>query len=85
MQSSSALHFMMRGLVVLVLLPLWSTQAQDILRPNVDILGALNKITILEEKVNVLEAEMAELKRLTRGNMAPCTFFTMFWLTFACT
>ncbi|KAL6489713.1 hypothetical protein MHYP_G00000580 [Metynnis hypsauchen] len=48
---------------VLFLLFLWSTGAQDILTPSVDIIGELRRLRSLEEKVKAMEAEMAELKR----------------------
>ncbi|XP_036453101.1 complement C1q-like protein 2 [Colossoma macropomum] len=57
----------MFGLEVFLLIFLWSTQAQDILTPSVDIIVELGKLRALEGRMKAMEAEMAELKTENAG------------------
>ena len=57
----------MFGLEVFLLIFLWSTQAQDVLTPSVDIIGELDKLRVLERRMKAMEAEMAELKTENAG------------------
>ncbi|XP_035392232.1 cerebellin-2-like isoform X2 [Electrophorus electricus] len=41
---------------------MWSTQAEDILTPSVDIIGELRKIKIIEDKMKKMESEIKDLK-----------------------
>ncbi|KAK1786568.1 hypothetical protein P4O66_003018 [Electrophorus voltai] len=49
-------------LKVVLLLFMWSTQAEDILTPSVDIIGELRKIKIIEDKMKKMESEIKDLK-----------------------
>ncbi|XP_017541996.1 complement C1q-like protein 3 isoform X2 [Pygocentrus nattereri] len=57
----------MFGLEVFLLIFLWSTQAQDVLTPSVDIIRELDKLRALERRMKAMEAEMAELKMMNEG------------------
>ncbi|XP_036453103.1 complement C1q-like protein 3 [Colossoma macropomum] len=41
----------------------WSTQAQDLMTPTIDILGELVKLRNMEEKLKAMENEIQELRR----------------------
>ncbi|XP_017542005.1 mannose-binding protein C-like [Pygocentrus nattereri] len=41
----------------------WSTQAQDLMSPTVDILTELGKLRTMEEKLKAMEKEIKELRR----------------------
>ncbi|KAL6489714.1 hypothetical protein MHYP_G00000590 [Metynnis hypsauchen] len=57
----------MFGLEVFLLIFLWSTQAQDVLTPSVDIIRELDKLRALEGRMKAMEAEMAKLKTENAG------------------
>ncbi|KAL7879375.1 hypothetical protein SRHO_G00016290 [Serrasalmus rhombeus] len=54
-------------LEVFLLIFLWSTQAQDVLTPSVDIIRELDKLRALEGRMKAMEAEMDELKMKNEG------------------
>ena len=60
----------MFGLKMFPLVFLWSAQALDIMSPSVDIVGELDKLRTLEDKMKTMEAEMAELKTVNAGNVS---------------
>ncbi|XP_076828196.1 cerebellin-2-like [Brachyhypopomus gauderio] len=53
-------------LKIVFMLFMWSAQAQDILTPSIDIIGELQKIKLMEEKMKAMETELEELRRVVR-------------------
>lgn len=55
--------------IIVLLLSVLSTRAQDFMSPTLDIFNEFKKITTMEEKLNALNDEVKELRSKTEGIM----------------
>ncbi len=55
--------------IIVLLLSVLSTQAQDFMSPTLDIFNEIKKITNMEEKLNALNDEVKELRSKNEGIM----------------
>lgn len=53
--------------VIVLVLCMWATMAQDLMSPTLDIIAELKKIKTMEEKLNALNDKVRELRSKNEG------------------